>query len=128
MDISTTEILLNNLDKLSKHNGLSQTEMARKCCLAQKTVNNLFRSTVTETTPKIDTVEKIAKAFHLTVAELLSPDMTLTEPFKGNSSNELHEMLGNLIDNFLSLDSRGQSAVLITVKRESERMQQGTDK
>jgi len=124
MDRSTTEILLSNLDKLSKHTGLSQTEIARRCGLAQKTVNNLYRSAISEASPKIDTIDKIAKTFNLTAAELLSPDMAIAGPVKKVTiSNALPKTLGSLIEDFLQLDAMGQASVVNTTKREYERTQ-----
>jgi transcriptional regulator with XRE-family HTH domain len=127
MDRSTIEILLNNLDKISKHSGLSQTEIARRCGLAQKTVNNLFRSISSDISPKIDTIDKIAKTFNLTAAELLSPDMTIADSAKDIKLNAVPGALGALIEDFLRLDEMGQAVVVSTTKRESKRRQQSID-
>lgn len=121
MDSNSIQILLSNLNALSEATGYSQTEVARQSGLAQKTVNNLFRSLETGTSPKLETIEQLAKAFNITVAELLSPKMIAIEPVQYTVTNTLPKTLGRLIEDFLQSDKKGQKEILFTAQAESER-------
>lgn len=76
--MDTFEILVENIRSLLEKNGWSQSELARRSGVGQKTVNNIVSNRDESASTKISTVEAIAKAFGVSTAQLMSQDLGST--------------------------------------------------
>ncbi|MBR4702104.1 MAG: helix-turn-helix transcriptional regulator [Oscillospiraceae bacterium] len=89
---------LERLQKLLKDRGWSEYRLSKECGLSQSTIGNIYRR---NTTPSIDTLEIICKAFGITLSQFFSEtDMV-----------ELTPELKNLFDGWISLTPDQKSAV-----------------
>ena len=89
---------LERLQKLLKDRGWSEYRLSKECGLSQSIIGNIYRR---NTTPSIDTLEIICKAFGITLSQFFSEtDMV-----------ELTPELKNLFDGWISLTPDQKSAV-----------------
>lgn len=77
------DTLADNVNALLKRDGLSQRELAGRARIKDpKNISNLCRGAHS---PKLDTIEKIAKVFGLEAADLLQPGAANRAPTRGGS-------------------------------------------
>jgi len=80
MNDESRQTLVKNIRALMKSKNIeSESELARISHVSQKTVNNLLNPEQYPGSPKLDTVERVAKGLHVSVVDLLN---------KGSSVNE----------------------------------------
>lgn len=88
--------LADKVKDLRKMNDFSQEKLAEKSGLSPTYIGNIERA---EQNPTLTTLEKIAKAFNITVEELLSfPDDKKIVNAKAGDINKAIELLKNTLD------------------------------
>lgn len=90
------------LRRLLEDRGWTEYRLSKECGLSQSTVGNIYRR---NTTPSIDTLEIICKAFGITLSQF----------FAETDMVELTPELKALFDGWLSLTPEQKSAVLIMI-------------
>jgi len=119
--VSALEVLVRNLTALTEAHGLSQSELARRAGISQKSSNNLFRSQELDMSPGIDLIEKAAAVFGLTAAELLSPSLPKEAMCSPPGSVRVARSVGRLVEDFLSSDESGRQRITAVAEEEAER-------
>jgi transcriptional regulator with XRE-family HTH domain len=120
---TATEQLLENLNRLLQVHGISQAELARRARMTQRTVNHTFRSVEEGHSPTLTTIEKLARSFDLSVAELLSPDLKVDQSFHRGEMRILSRQLARLVDSFLAASPQGRLELLRVAEEEAIRGQ-----
>ena len=72
------KVLADNVKRLKEKEGLSNARMAKKCHVANGTIDRALRATGAL---DIESVTAIAAAFHLQAWQLLVPDLDPSNPF-----------------------------------------------
>ncbi len=99
----TSKTLAANLRRLMEHHGHSQTVVAQKSGVSQKSVSNLLNPG-DDKSPTLETVNSIAKAYKIKVWHLLldnCPDDIL-----------FNHSIEKLVENFNGSDKRGRDSVM----------------
>jgi transcriptional regulator with XRE-family HTH domain len=109
--MSATEAFIANINTLLKRSGLSQSEFSRRAGVSQTTFNRLINESPEESTPRLDTVEAIARGFGVSISELCSAACP-ESPAISQSPRSLAKQLGRLVDDFVSCSDEGKRAIL----------------
>jgi transcriptional regulator with XRE-family HTH domain len=107
--------LRNNLLALLQEHELNQSELARRCGIQAKTINRLLAPDEEAHSPTLETLESVASALDLTVAELLSPQFKAGAPRPAQIKAQpqtLGVKVGALVEAFIACDERDQRSVL----------------
>ena len=89
---------LERLRKLLSDRGWTEYRLSKECGLSQSTIGNIYRR---NTTPSIDTLETICKAFGITLSQF----------FAETDLVELTPELKSLFDGWVSLTPEQKTAV-----------------
>ena|SRR5579859_3727558 len=106
--LSTRQRIAKNLDFLMRKFERNELDVAKAAKMSQKTVNNLLHN---RHPAKVDTVERIAKAFSLEGWQLLLPELPET-------IDQL-ESTKRLMENYLESSSEGQKIIAQIAEREA---------
>jgi transcriptional regulator with XRE-family HTH domain len=112
MSRTVAEILLANLDSLAQAQGLSQSALAKRAGVSQKTVNNLFNSLENGISPTLDTLDAVSRALRVSVADLLAGTSI---PPVGAPIGEPHllaRQIARLAEDFLLSSEDGRRDIL----------------
>lgn len=90
---------LERLQQLLKDRGWTEYRLSKECGLSQSTIGNIYRR---NTTPSIDTLEIICKAFGITLSQF----------FAETDMVEMTPELKALFDGWVSLTTEQKAAVL----------------
>jgi transcriptional regulator with XRE-family HTH domain len=121
MSQKVIEVLLANLNGLTKAQGLNQPALAKRAGVNGKTVNNLFKSMERGMSPTLDTLIAVAKALGVSVADLLAgAGPPISVPLE--QPHLLARQLGRLTEDFLLSSADGRQDILrLAEKRASRR-------
>ena len=89
---------LERLRQLLKDRGWTEYRLSKECGLSQSTIGNIYRR---NTTPSIDTLEIICKAFGITLSQF----------FADTDMVELTPELKSLFDGWVSLTPEQKAAI-----------------
>lgn len=106
--IDLGETLKNNLSILMERDSLSETGLAKRAKVAQKTVNNIMNL---RSTPTLDVLTRLAQALNVTPWLLIMPDL----PSDMLRSHEAERLLRSYIDS----NNDGRELILHVSERES---------
>lgn len=109
MSEQARHILAANIRKLLAQRRWSEAELARRCGVSQKAVNNTANATVST---QIDTVDAIARAFGATTWQLLHPK------FEGDLPAGID--VDDLLRNFTSSNEQGRAWILRVAEQEAK--------
>lgn len=104
----TTDTLAVNLRYLLNKRGWSESELARRSKVAQKTINNILHRVYK---PKVETCDQLARPFDLSGWHLILPD--LIRDIEGGGS------LSKLIGAYLQSPEEGQKIIMGIAEREA---------
>jgi transcriptional regulator with XRE-family HTH domain len=116
-----TDQLLENLNALLAAHGISQAELARRARMSQTTVSGLFRGLENGSSPRLETIEDVARGFGVSVLQLMSPGLKIAEPETASSLRVLSKQLGRLTEDFLSSDDTGRQEILRMAEGQASR-------
>lgn len=105
----TADTFVRNLKFLIDLNEFSQTDLAKKSGVSQKSISNILLG---EQNPTIETAEKIAKAFGLQGWHMIMPNL----PSDLISSTELEQLLAN----FIEASESGREMLIKVAQREAQ--------
>jgi transcriptional regulator with XRE-family HTH domain len=108
---SAVESLLANVSTLAKAQGLSQAALAKKSRLSQRGVHHLFHALENGTAPTLRTIESLARALRVPVAQLFSEETSTVVPRFENALS-LARQLSRLTEDFLLSSDKDRSAIL----------------
>lgn len=83
--------------------------------------NNLFCCVEIGLSPVIDSVEKVAGVFDLSVAALLAKDLLIETPEPASIPTRVARMVSHVVEDFLSADDEGRRRILDIAEQEAER-------
>ena len=104
MELEAQAALAGNVRRLMFEHDLTETALAKRAGLSQKVINNTLHS---RSVSKLDTVEKIARAFGLRAWQLLIPNLD----FDSTTSGQMGELVMRY--QHLSADLRAAVAAII---------------
>lgn len=97
METDCRTALAKNLKALMDHHGYTQTKLAEKSGVSQRNISNVLNADC-ESSPTLETIDKLARAFHLTSWHLLLPGLQIDlltnsrlEKVVENFTNATHE-------------------------------------
>ena len=107
--LNTKEILSSNLRALIDLHEWSERALAEKSKVAQKTINKILNQ---ESSPTVETTEKLAKAFGLNGWQLMVPNLP-TDLLESQS-------LQVLLENYVSASGAGREYINRVAAKEAE--------
>jgi transcriptional regulator with XRE-family HTH domain len=110
MDQEAKKALALNVSRLMEHHGLTQEGMAKKAGVSQRSISNLIFISSPHS-PKLKTIEDVAKAFNLQTWHLLLPDAPIDLLL--NSSIE------KVVSNYASASKEGRDMINRVSDREA---------
>ena len=97
---------------------LNQVGLASLVGINQKTVSNILRGS---NSPSLEILEKIAVAFGISVAVLLSPGLRENlPPARSSPSASTARDIARLVEDFLLSSSQAQQELLITAREKAK--------
>lgn len=117
---SSAAALHKNLTALLKEHGLTQAEFARRARVPSTTLNRAMNDLEKGLSPRLDTVEAIARGFKLTVSQLLAGETSQSAPAPASPAPHLvAKQLARLVEDFMTSDDEGRKAILRCAEEES---------
>lgn len=113
----TRETFVKNLKLLMERRGYSQHELSRRSGVAQRTIGKILKG---ETTPSVETADKLSRAFGLNLWHLIVPN--LPDELIDNPSIE------KLFNSWMVADDDGREYIERTAEREAARTGSGEKK
>jgi transcriptional regulator with XRE-family HTH domain len=106
-----TEVLAKNISSLRKQKGWSQTKLAKKANIGQRTVSNIENPSQSGYSPTVDVVDRIATAFGIPCYHLfiLLPLNVLT-----------NKELDGIVNNFIVASNSGRDNILRVAEMEAK--------
>lgn len=108
--MSATEAFIANIKTLLQRSGMSQSDFCRRSGVPPTTLSRLINESE-DVTPRLDTVEAIARGFGVSISDLCSEHCP-EESAMPSSPRQLAKQLGRLVDDFISCTEAGKLAVL----------------
>lgn len=100
MNKNSKIILAQNLDLLMGIDGYTQTSLAKKSGVNQKTIGNMLNPETTKNGPTLSNISAVAKVFNLETWHLLVPE----QPIEVLKSKEIED----LVMNYSKIDQGGR--------------------
>jgi len=108
---TSSAALLKNLTTLLEKYGLSQAEFARRAGVPTTTLNRVVNDLEHGSSPRLDTLDAIARGFGITVSELLAGEVP-PDARPAPAAYLLGRQLSRLIEDFVASDGAGRLAIL----------------
>ena len=109
---SLLETLLANLNALLQAQEISQAELARRAGVPQTTVSRVFHALEDRMSPRLETLEGIARGFGVPIASLFSGEVAQAPSTEIESPLILARQIGRLTEDFLISGSCGRADIL----------------
>jgi transcriptional regulator with XRE-family HTH domain len=109
---TSSEALLRNLTGLLASHGITQAEFARRAGVPATTLNRVVNELESGLSPRLETVESIAKGFGITVSALLAGEELPAGAHLAATPNAVARQLSRLVEDFLYSDEDGKMEVL----------------
>ena len=109
---TSSEALLRNLTGLLASHGITQAEFARRAGVPATTLNRVINELESGLSPRLETVESIAKGFGITVSALLAGEELPTGASLAVTPHAVARQLARLVEDFLYSDEDGRMEVL----------------
>lgn len=106
-----TEVLAQNISMLRKQRGWSQTKLAKKANIGQRTVSNIENPGQSGYSPTVDIIDRIATAFGLPCYHLF-----IQMPLNVLINKELN----GIVNNFLVASNKGRDNILRVAEMEAK--------
>ena len=103
-------VLSRNVRWLMADRKCTQERLAKRSGASQRTISNVLTQ---KKTPTLDTVDRLAKAYNVTIWELLSPFL----PDDMGTGTKINKLL----ENYLKADDQGKALILQLAERETSR-------
>ena len=111
MDGKTRETLARNVSILMTYNEHTQTALAKKAGISQRTISNICDPNSPHS-PKLDSVDAVARAYRLEVWHLLIPDAPL--------DLLINKRIEKVVDNYVKASETGRDMIHRVSDREAE--------
>ena len=112
MPSETAKVFVDNLDTLRRQLGLSLAKLAKQAGVPQRTLSHICSNPRAGFAPNLRTIEQIANALGISVADLLSPGLRHVGASSPVGSFQLARQLGRLAEDFLVCDEKDRNAIL----------------
>lgn len=109
---SALDTLLKNLHALLEAQGISQAELARRARMPQTTVSRVFKALEDRVSPRLDTMESMARGLRVPLEALLSGGPVPQPSEQISSPHTLARQLARLTEDFMLSDESGRREIL----------------
>lgn len=109
---SALDTLLKNLHAVLEAQGISQAELARRARMPQTTVSRVFKALEDRVSPRLDTLESIARGLRVPLEALLVGGPAPQPSEQTASPHSLARQLGRLTEDFMLSDEIGRREIL----------------